>query len=42
MQNMNKMREYLKAAIIELETNSKNKNIRELCRRITDEDGLPA
>jgi hypothetical protein len=32
----NKKREYLKAKIIELEINSKNKNIRELCRGIND------
>jgi hypothetical protein len=33
---MNKMREYLKAKINYPETNSKNKNIRELYRRIND------
>ena len=31
-----KKREYLKAKINELETNSKNKNVRELYRRISD------
>jgi hypothetical protein len=32
----NKKREYLKAKMNELETNSKNKNIRELYRGISD------
>jgi hypothetical protein len=32
----NKKKEYLKANVIELETNSKNKNIRDLCRGISD------
>jgi hypothetical protein len=32
----NKKKEYLKAKINELETNSKNKNIRDLCRGIND------
>jgi hypothetical protein len=32
----NKMKEYLKAKINELETNSKNKNIRDLYRGIND------
>jgi hypothetical protein len=32
----NKKKEYLKAKINELETNSKNKNIRDLCRGISD------
>jgi hypothetical protein len=31
-----KKREYLKAKIDEFETNSKNKNIRDLCRGISD------
>ena len=31
-----KKREHLKAKINELETNSKNKNVRELYRRISD------
>jgi hypothetical protein len=32
----NKIREYLKDKINELESNSKNKNIRDLCRGITE------
>jgi hypothetical protein len=32
----NKKKEYLKAKLNELETNSKNKNIRDLCRGIID------
>jgi C4-type Zn-finger protein len=32
----NKIREYLKDRINELESNSKNKNIRDLCRGITE------
>jgi hypothetical protein len=32
----NKKREYLKVKINELTTNSKNKNIRDLCRRINE------
>jgi hypothetical protein len=38
----NKTREYLKGKINELETNSKNKNTRELYRGISDCKGLPA
>jgi len=38
-----KKKEYLKAKIEELETNSKIKNIRDLCRGINDfKKGLPA
>jgi hypothetical protein len=32
----NKKKEYLKAKIVELETNSKPKNVRDLCRGISD------
>jgi predicted NACHT family NTPase len=32
----NKKREYLKDGINELATNSKNKNIRDLCKRINE------
>ena len=39
----NKKKKYLKTKISELETNSKKKNIRDLCRGIFDfKKGLPA
>jgi hypothetical protein len=39
----NKKKEYLKAKIYELQTNSKNKNLRDLYRGISDlKEGLPA
>ena len=36
-----KMKEYLKAKIDELETNNNMKNVKDLCRSINDDEGLP-